>query len=278
MYRSIFQGQASKVLMALLATALFLVSPAFCKAAKLSADDVVAKYLAAMGTPEARAAAKSRLAQGSVQFDQLITGNVRLDGKALMRSEGQKFKCVFQFASPQYPGEQFAFDGQNAQVARIDQESRSMLGNFLVSEPEILREGLWGGNLSTAWPLLDTRASGAKLRFEGLKKVDGRDLYVLDYTPKKRENKGEMEIRFYFEPDTFHHVMTQYRLTVAPFDSNGSTDVAAVVTTVEERFSDFHAVDGLTLPMQWEIRARVEPSQSQGYAWKVTLTSIEHNK
>jgi hypothetical protein len=268
----------------LLVAALFVLpdapAPALAsdKAAKLSADEVVAKHLQALGTPEARSAAKSRVAQGTVAFSELITGNAHLDGRALFRSEGPMLKCVIQFASPQYPGEQFAFDGQNVGVAQIGPEARSMLGGFLAGEPEILREGLWGGELSTAWPLLDTKASGAKLRSEGIKKVDGRDLYVLDYTPRKRNNNGELEIRFYFEPETFHHVLTEYRLTAEPIDAGQATDAAMIVTTVDERFSEFHAVGSLTLPTQWEIEARTEPSQSHGFVWKVVFASIEDNK
>ncbi len=248
------------------------------KPGKLSADQVVAKYLDAMGTAPSRAAVNSRLAQGSVHFSQLITGDIHLDGKAQLRSSGPKFQCVFQFASPQYPGEQFAFDGQNAKIAQIGQLARSMLGDFLAGEPEILREGLWGGEFSTAWPLLDTKASGAKLRSEGIKKINDHGLYVLDYAPRKRNNNGELEIRFYFEPDTFRHVLTEYRLTAAPFDAGQSTDTAMLVTTVEERFSEFRVVDNLALPTQWEIEVHTEPSQSQGFAWKVVFTGIEDNK
>lgn len=254
------------------------VASASDKAPKLSADEIVAKYLQAIGTADARSAAKSRVAQGNVVFSELITGNTHLDGRALFRSEGTMLKCVFQFASPQYPGEQFAFDGKSVGVAQIDQQARSMLGSFLVGEPEILSEGLWGGELATAWPLLEEKTTEVKLKSEGVKKVDGRELYVLDYTPKKRGNNGELEIRFYFEPDTFHHVLTEYRLSAVPLDSQQATDAVDVVTTVDERFSNFSAVDGLTLPMKWEIEARKEPSQSHGFAWNVVFTSIENNK
>jgi hypothetical protein len=48
-------------------------------------------------------------------------------------------------------------------------------------------------------------------------------------------------------------------------------------TTVEERFDDFHAVDGITLPNQWEIRLRVEPGKAQEFQWKIAFSSIVHN-
>jgi len=247
------------------------------KAAKLSFDEMVSKYFDALGTREARTTAKSRVAQGTVQFNTLVTGNMHLDGKAIYLSSGPKLKCVFQFTSPQYPGEQFTFDGQDVGVAKTDQQARSMLGDFLINEPEILQEGLWGGELSTAWPLLDTKASGAKLKMEGLKKLGGRRLYVLDYTPKRRNNGGELEISIGFEPETFRHVLTEYRLSAAPFDSEQSTGISTVVTTVDEQFSGFHSVDGLTLPTQWEIHIHKDPGVSRAFAWMVVFTSIKDN-
>jgi hypothetical protein len=178
---------------------------------KLSVDDLVAKHLDSIGTPEARAAIQSRMAQGTVAFNERITGSVHLDGTALLLNQGPKLKCAFQFNNPQYRGEQFVFDGKAVQVALIDQQSRSALGNFLLNESEILREGLLGGTLSMGWPLLDVKASGAKLKSEGLKKVDGRELYEMGYVPKKRSGSGELMIHLYFDPQDFQHVMTIYQ-------------------------------------------------------------------
>src|SRR3984957_13750857 len=125
------------------------------KAPKLSADEIIARHLDSLGTAEARAALKSRVAQGTVGFSERITGTVHLDGKASIISQGNKVKVAFGFATPQYPGEQLVFDGQNVQVALIDQQSRSRLGNFVVEEPEGLKEGVLGGVLSRGWRLLE---------------------------------------------------------------------------------------------------------------------------
>jgi hypothetical protein len=245
---------------------------------KVSLDELVSKHLDAIGTADARAAVKSRVAEGTAAFNERITGIVHLDGKSRLLSQGSKFKVSLQFANPQYPGEQFVYDGQNVQVAMIDQQSRSMLGNFLVTEPEILREGLWGGTLNMAWPVLDIKGSGAKLKYEGLKKIDGRELQEVSYAPKKRTSSGELQIRLYFEPDSFRHVLTVYKLSAAPVETGQTTDPSTVTTTVEERFSGFQAVDGLTLPLEWETRARVEPGKAQEFQWKIGFTSVTHNK
>jgi hypothetical protein len=77
--------------------------------------------------------------------------------------------------------------------------------------------------------------------------------------------------------------MTIYRLsttTDAIAEGDGQASGSGTRTKTEtELFSDFHTVDGVTLPSQWEIRLRVEPSsKAQEFQWKVAFTSIEHNK
>jgi hypothetical protein len=171
-------------------------------------------------------------------------------------------------------------------VAAIDQQNRSRLGSFILAEPEILLEGLWGGVLGTGWSLLNLQASGAKLKSEGIKKIDGHELYELTYSPKK--HNGQLQVHLYFDPATFRHVLTIYRLTGSKLEqaqSGGESgapsgeggDSGDVTTTVEERFSDFQVVDGISLPAQYEIRLRIEPSKGLEYQWLATLKDVKDN-
>ena len=266
----------------LLLGALFAGPPTLQPATeKLSLDDLVAKHVESVGTAEDRAAAKSRVALGTVAFLERISGTVHLDGRAAMLSSGPMFKASFDFTNPQYKGEQFVFDGEKVQIAMIDQQSRSALGNFLVNETEIVHEGLFGGVLRTGWPLQDLKSSAGKWKFDGEKKIERRELYELTYLPKQRSSAGELLIHVYFEPTTYRHVMTVYRLEKT-VDEGGEAQASIAgtqTTTVEERFDDFRPVDGLTLPFSWDIRLRVEPSsKAQEFEWKVSLASIAHNK
>jgi hypothetical protein len=262
------------------AICLLLGRPLVCDDSKLNLDDLVAKHLESIGTAEARSAVKSRVAQGNVAFNERITGSVHLDGAAVVASSGPKFKCTFQFNNPQYPGEQFVFTGQSVHVSQIDPQSRSALGNFLVNESEIIQEGLFGGVLATNWPLLDVKTSGAKLKSDGLRKIEGRELYEVTYVPKKRSGTGDLVIHLYFEPQSFRHVMTIYWLSATAVDPQQSqaSDAGTRLTKVTELFSDFHSVDGVTLPTQWEIRFRVEPGRAQEFEWKVGISSVVHNR
>jgi hypothetical protein len=257
---------------------LAVAIPCRAKDPKPTADSIISRHLDSIGTPEARANAVSRVSQGKVVFEEIIQHSLQLEGTASMLSQERKHRCVFKFASPQYPGEQFVFDGNKGMVAMIDQTSRSRLGNFIFLQEEVLREGLFGGVLSTAWPLLNIANTNPSTKYEGLKKIDGQQLHEISYLPKKRSESGELSIHLYFEPETYHHVLTVYRLTMLHGTQNLS-DPNQTTVIVEEQFGDFKPVDGLTLPRHWDIRYRVEPQNfAQEYQWDVVLTQIAHNK
>jgi hypothetical protein len=246
-------------------------------AKKLTAGEVVQNHLNSIGTAEARAKVVSRTAQGKVAFSERIQHSLYMEGTASLMSQAQKHRCDFKFGSPQYPGEQLVFDGKNSLIATVDQTSRSRLGNFLFLQDEVLREGLWGGVLSTAWPLLRMQDSGATVKYTGLRKIAGQQLYELSYTPRKRSQNGDLEIKLYFDPEAFRHVLTVYSLTMA-HGTDTKSDPNQTMVIVEEHFSDFHEVDGLTLPSHWGVRYRVEPQvKAQEYQWDVSFPSIVHN-
>jgi len=262
-------------------TALVLVCaariPLVAGGKKLKTEEVLQNHLNSIGTAETRAKVLSRTAQGKVVFSERIQHSLYMEGTASLMSQAQRHRSDFKFGSPQYPGEQFVFDGKNSLIATVDQTSRSRLGSFLFLQDEILKEGLWGGVLSTAWPLLRMQKSGATLKYTGMQKIAGQQLHELSYTPRKRSQNGELEIKLYFDPETFRHVLTVYSLTMA-HGTDTKSDPNQTVVIVEEHFSDFHEVDGLTLPSHWDIRYRVEPQvKVQEYQWDVSLATIVHN-
>jgi hypothetical protein len=119
----------------------------------------------------------------------------------------------------------------------------------------VIREGLLGGVLTTAWPLLNLNQRKAKLSFDGLKKMDGQELYELRYRPHKN---SDLEINLYFDPQTYRHVETTYSYSVSEvLTLGGETAVARQVPNryrLTEKFSDFKTVDGVTLPTHDNIQ------------------------
>ena len=244
---------------------------AAAKDGKVSIGELVSKHLQSIGkTTESTSA--PRLLQGKVVFSEIISRNVHLEGASSVLSQGKKFKCAFQFGTPQYQGEQFVFDGQKSMVGMIDPASRSNLGTFLYLQEDILREGLFGGTLSTAWPLLDMAQTGAKLKYEGIRKIEGRELHDVIYVPKKRGGNGELLVHLYFEPETYRHIMTVYSLTLHNSAGNVAEGTDETKQTLEERFDDFRETDGLTLPWHWTVRYHVTPqSKTQEFQWENTF-------
>jgi hypothetical protein len=265
---------------------LFLVAllscpaPTVSKDPKLDPQDLVARSLKAVGAPEKLAARKTCIAEGNGTVRVRTGGSGSMAGPTMFLSEGDKFRYDMKFDSKDYPEELFAFDGQNAQIGYIRPGKRSKLGDFLYLYNGIIKEGLIGGVLSTAWPLTHLEQRGSKLQYRGLAKVEGKQAHELRYQMKKGESN--LNIFLYFEPETFRHVATIYRiiqpspLATRPELSSSQTDNRLEVLEV---FEDFREEDGLTLPHRWTIHYTAEMGQSTFMGeWETVFEKITFNQ
>jgi hypothetical protein len=249
-------------------------------AAVTGTEDLVARHLDSLGDAKMREAVKTRVAQGTAKFKILVGGAGSLDGKSVLVSEGNELHFMMKFQNNEYRGEQFIFNGDKVEVSTATgRQSRSGLGNFVYVQDAVLREGLWGGVLSTAWPLLDLGKRKAKLTYGGLKKVDGQELYNLRYESKKG---SDIEIQLYFDPATYRHVLTVYSLTIQAGLAGRETSSARlqqIRSRLEERFSDFKTVDGLTLPTQYTIHFTQEQQSGQTIVseWSLEENDLSNN-
>jgi hypothetical protein len=218
------------------------------------------------------------VAQGPVHYSILVGGAGFLDGKGQIVSDGKKFQLMMKLPNNEYRGEQIIFDGDKDKVAfSTAQQARSAFGNFVFVQDAVIREGLIGGVLTTAWPLSNLGERKAKLSFDGLKKIDGQELYDLRYRPRKNT---DLEIHLYFDPQTDHHVETTYSYSSsesfasfapstavgnAPTTGSASTQTGGTAETagarqypnryrLTEKFSDFKTADGVTLPTHYDIQ------------------------
>ncbi len=209
-----------------------------------------------------------------------------LEGKGAVVSEERKVDILLKFHTD-YEGEQFISDGDKSYIAarRVDHR-RTSFGEFVKSQSLLLQEGLLGGALSTGWTLLNLDHANPKLSYGGLKKVDGRQLMVLHYESKKG---NDMNIRLYFDPETYQHVMTVYELTAAaglgalpnrpgaePTQSSRQRDIRY---TLEERFSNFTTTDGITLPAHYNIHfiEELQNGRTGLYEWDMTMNEVQDN-
>lgn len=280
-------------------TALLTVSAA---KDELQVGDLVKQHLSSIGTETARGSVKTRAVEGTLQFRILNGGAGNQDGKEVFISEGDKLVSLLKLPNPSYHGERFVSDGKKTVVAQLKPGVYSNLGQFVLAHNEILTEGLWGGTLSTGWALAHLDDHKAKLKYQGLKKIDGRELHRLDYAPKH----SDLEIQLYFEPETFRHVLTVYELTINPQMGLTDQETARQQSThyrLEERFEAFQTTDNFTLPGKWTIQftsevpeapgrgrngSPITEGQSEGHPrfgaaiaavdqFDVTVTNISHN-
>jgi hypothetical protein len=242
--------------LALFFSACVLVSNARAANPPANADELVALHLDSIASPAVRAGFKTRVAQGPVRYTILVGGAGFLDGKAQIASDGKKLIFMMKLPNNEYRGEQFVFDGEKVKVAFSGaQQTRSSFGNFVFVQDAVIREGLLGGLFTSAWPLLNVPERNAKLNFEGLKKIDGQELYDIRYRPHKNT---DLEIHLYFDPQTYRHVETTYGYSVSQALTLGGEKAAAGQQLnryrLTEKFSDFKTVDGVTLPTHDNIQ------------------------
>ncbi|MFZ3262919.1 MAG: hypothetical protein WA172_02875 [Terriglobales bacterium] len=217
-------------------------------------SEFVNQHLNSIGTEQARAAVKNRVAQGTVAFEILNRGPQTYEGPATLVSEGDKLASLMKFPTTVYRTEWFVRVDKKTSIAPVVPGRWTEFGDFIKTHDEILTEGLWGGTLSMGWALAHLDEHRAKLEDRGVKKVDGIELHRIDYIPKK---SSDLEIQLYFEPGTFRHVMTVYLLTISAQSArtvNEGRTEKEMHYRLEERFGDFKSVDNLTLPAHWIIR------------------------
>jgi hypothetical protein len=245
---------------------------------KMKPEALVARHLDAIGNAEARAKAASRVASGSAQLIIRVGGASNLTGSTMFVSSGARFRFGMKFPMPDYTGEDFAFDGNQAAAGFLSQGRRSQLSIFVTQQPVPLKEGLLGGVLSTAWPLLRLDQSQPKLEYRGLKKVDGKQLHELGYRPRK--GSTDLKILLHFDPETFRHVRSRYQFEVGATigTREASNQNVESYYSVTEEFDDFRAVDGLMLPHKYRIQYSAEGrAPSALNDWAIIFDRIAHN-
>jgi hypothetical protein len=97
---------------------------------EFQADDFVKQHLNSIGTEQARAAVKNRLAKGDLSFQYLNVAGI-VNGTLQFVSEGDKFVSVLKIPSPDYHGEQFASAGKKTAVIQVKPGIDSALGRFV---------------------------------------------------------------------------------------------------------------------------------------------------
>ena len=261
--QKLFDFSGPLALLGILA-ALVGAIPSNALAQKVKLDDLIKGHLESIGSAESRSAAENLLISGtgSIVCQRGCVGNI--EGPATVASAMGKRLLAMKFNNLNYPGERFLFNGKNVEVARLPSTQYSVLGLFFYQYNMLLREGLVGGTLTLGWPFLDLENTNPKLRYRGLKKMDGRQLHQVEFSPRK--GRSDFTIHLYFEPDTFRHVISRYRTSLDGLAG------ANTRYTIVEKFSDFIVEDGLTLPHSYEMQFE---SHVHLLTWRMELTGFQ---
>ncbi len=206
--------KAIKLLIAIalgVSLSLAVIGSSFAKDKALTPKEVVAAHLKSMGDPELLARINTRGMRGKCSVEFLQGGVGNQTGQCTIITAGHNLSIILKYGSADYPGEYFAFDGTDVDVANITPGQRSPLGDLIFRYKGLMTEGLLGGVLSLGWPLLDIEKRNASLKYSSVK-VDGRKLHEIDYMPK--DGLNSIKVKLFFEPDTFRHVRTEYALRV----------------------------------------------------------------
>jgi hypothetical protein len=272
------QSIAISTLVLVLCAVASVVPESSAKDEKLKPEELVAKHLQSIGPADKLKAVTGRTTTGTAQVVFRVGGSGALNGKGNILSQGNSVRLGLSFASLDYPGEQIAFDGSKVTAGFMSPGNYPPFAGFVYERDTLLKEGLLFGTLTTNWTLLDLTEKKPRLDLTGMKKIDGVQLYELKYVG--RNTKGNIQAWMYFEPDTFRHVRSIFKMEIPATQMSRITDSAELVRyQILEQFSEFKEVDGLTLPHLYKLDFTIDaPRGGMVTSWTHTIDRIMHNE
>ena len=255
------------------------VVPALSPTDKMTAEELVARHLESIGTAKERESVASRIIAGSSSVIFRTPPPGQAIGRAVLASEGSKSLIGMSFSSPVYPREEWGFNGKSFMAAYVTPGVRSSLGSFLMTHSLVFKQGLMGGTLSSAWPLLNLSARELRLEYAGIKKINNQMLHELKCLPR---GGSDLQISLFFNQKTFQHVRTEYeRVIAAPIADRGYLSAKGTETRFKlvEEFSDFKQEGELTLPHSYKIKLTADAESGSFLAdWEIILTQFTFNE
>ena len=249
------------------------------KEEKPTAESVVARHLESIGTAEARKAMQSVTAVGTAKATFHGRGGGIAEGIAVVGSKGSKYMVAMKFNNSDYPYEKMGYDGRDFTVGFVSAGTRTNLGSFLRTNEGSFKSGIMSGVLSTAWALHNLEPSIAKIKYAGAKKIDGRKLHAIEFSPKKG---SELDITLFFDPDTYQHVRTEYKRIIAA-RQGATVDTSAGQSETRykmvEEFSNFKEVNKLNLPHTYKLMLEILTGNgTTSYEWLMDFNQFAFNQ
>jgi outer membrane lipoprotein-sorting protein len=212
-----------------------------------TADEVIEKYLTAIGGRAALGKLKSRTTTGTIT---LSTPGGDVSGPIeLLNQEPNKSRTLITLDLSSFGAGQMIFDqrfnGTVGYVLDSLQGNRDITGNQL--------ENMKNGSFPN--PFVNYKDMGAIVELGGKEKVGDRDAYLLIYKPKS----GSVA-RQYVDAESYLPVRLVVKVNLP--------QVGDVEQTTE--FRDFRDVDGIKIPFEVRVSSTVQNST-------VIVSKVEHN-
>lgn len=256
-----------------------VVTVAAVDAQKLKPEEIVAKNLDSIAPADVRALFKTFIAVGEVTVKYVTQKNPSANGRVVLASADDRSFLGFSLNAADYPSEKIVFDGNKTSVDFVRPGSRSTLGSFILSNGTLVSNGLFGGVLSTNWALLKTDVRRPKLSSNGIKKIDGKEVYALGYSPR---GGGDLDITLYFDKETFRHVRTEYSRTSSASIGRTIDESAQQSETrfkIVENFGEFSSEKGLMMPHAYSLQYLVTGANgTTEIVWNYVLLEFAVNQ
>jgi len=212
-----------------------------------TADEVVDKYVAAIGGRGALAKLTSRTMTGTItlttpQGD--LSGPVEIYAVPPNKSRTVVKLDLSAFGAGQMTVDQ-RFDGASGYVIDTLQGNRDITG----AQAENMKNNVF------PTPLLDYKQRGATVELTGKDKVGGREAYILVLTPKSGS-----AARQFIDAETFLPLRAVIKVELP--------QIGEVEQTTE--FSDYREVDGVKIPFAIRAMSAVQSSS-------IVISNVEHN-
>ena len=209
---------------------------------KLTANDIIAKHLAAVGGLEKLAKLKTRVALGTVKKENEAEAEL-----AIYSELPNRISANYRFEKYDW---RLRYDG--AKSIFYPPISHRL---YMVTDKyhEMLSSGLMFNNVTLSNVLTEGEAGGAKFEARGTRKLHGRPAYIVEI----KRRKGEA-LRLYFDAENFMWVRTDYgHVTISKQMGTFTNDVVShsedeIGVDFYIETSDFREVDGVKLPFKFD--------------------------
>jgi hypothetical protein len=273
--------------LAICACTIFLVfaSAAIAQDNNLTVEEIFQRHLKSFGAPADITQSQNRLAVGTSEF-RIVSASTHGTGAAQFSSDGKNLALLSTFDLRDYRLDRIGLFSDKVTIPFLYQGHRSPLGTFLTNFEQTLSARIFGGAVFSTWLGYAPGSELKRFTVDGKKKVDGKDAWVVKYSPPGGLVGNGSYIKLYFDAGTFRHIRTEFRQREHDAGFNGTvlgqqgsapagidTSMASNASLLVEDFGDFSSdASAIVLPHSYNISLEMDTYKGTfKYGWKFQI-------